>query len=236
MHHIYLKLTESHNEEVLLEKIFFKKRTGHSVKAYKKQKNYCSRLYKKERKNFFSCLNPSFVKNNKLFWKTLKPFFSNKGNLGPNIKLVKKNELLQNDQEIANELNTSFKDTDSNLEINENPYIINQVSDDVLDPVEKCINKYKFHTSILLIKTRIKIQNLFSFHAIDRNDIMSELLKTDPKKATTGNSIPSETLELSADISADILQNLFNDMLSTVNFPDNKELADITPVFKKKDP
>ena len=107
--------------------------------------------------------------------------------LGPNIKLVEKNELIQNDQEIANELNTFFKDTVSNLNINENPYIINQVSDDSLDPVEKCINKYKFHPSILLIKNRIKIQNLFSFHAIDRNDMMRELLKIDPKKATTGN-------------------------------------------------
>ena len=55
-------------------------------------------------------------------------------------------------------------------------------------------------------------------------------------RATTGNSIPSKTLKLSADTSADILQNLFNDMLSTGNFPDNMKLADITPVFKKKDP
>ena len=54
-------------------------------------------------------------------------------------------------------------------------------------------------------------------------------------RATTGNSIPSKTLKLSADTSADILQNLFNDMLSTGNFPDNMKLADITPVFKKKD-
>ena len=45
-------------------------------------------------------------------------FFSNKGNLGQNISLVEKNELLQNDQEIPNELNTFFKNTVSNLEIN----------------------------------------------------------------------------------------------------------------------
>ena len=77
---------------------------------------------------------------------------------------------------------------------------------------------------------------MFSFHAIDRNDMMSELLKIDRKKAATGKSIPSKTLKLSANISADILQNLFNNMLSTGNFPDNMKLADITPVFKKKDP
>ena len=49
--------------------------------------------------------------------------------------------MLQNDQEIANELNTCFKNTVSNIELNENPRVINQVSDDILDPVEKCINK-----------------------------------------------------------------------------------------------
>ena len=142
----------------------------------------------------------------------MKPFFSNKGNLGPNIKLVEKNELIQNDQEIANELNTFFKDTVANLKMNEKPYIINQVSDDILDPVEKCINKYKFHPSLLLIKNRIKIQNLFSLYTVEKTDMMRELLRIDPKKATTGNSIPTKTLKLIADISADILQNLFNYM------------------------
>ena len=84
----------------------------------------------------------------------------------------------------------------------------------VLDPVEKCINQYKFHPSILLVKYRIKIQNLFSFHAIDRNDMMKNMLI---QKATTRNIILSKTLKLIVDISADILQSLFN-MLSTGNF------------------
>ena len=90
--------------------------------------------------------------------------------------------MLQNDRESANELNTFFKTTVSNLQINENPYIANQVSDDILDTVEECINKYQFHPSILLIKNRINVQNLFSFHAIERNDMMRELLNIDPKK------------------------------------------------------
>ena len=50
---------------------------------------------------------------------------------------------------------------------------------------------------------------------------MSELLKIDPKKATNRNNIPSKTINLSAEISAGILQNLFNDILSIGNFPDN---------------
>ena len=41
-----------------LEKVCFKNRTENSFKAFKKQKNYCSRLYKKERKKVFNNLNP----------------------------------------------------------------------------------------------------------------------------------------------------------------------------------
>ena len=65
---------------------------------------------------------------------------------------------------------------------------------------------------------------------------MRELLKTDPKKATARNSIPSKTWKLCADIFADILQNFFIDILSLGNFADNMKLANIKPTFKKKDP
>ena len=87
-----------------LEKVYYKNKSDKSFKAYKKQKNLCSRLYKKERKQFFSNLNPSFVTDNKLFWKTIKPFFSNKGHYGLQIKLVEKDEVLQDDDLIAKEL------------------------------------------------------------------------------------------------------------------------------------
>ena len=40
-------------------------------------------------------------------------------------------------------------------------------------------------------------------------------------------------MKTSSEVSADALQNLFNDMLKTGNFPENLKLADITPVFKK---
>ena len=48
-------------------------------RAYTKQKRFCSRLYKIERKAFFNNLNLKFVCDNKLFWKTVKPLFSIKG-------------------------------------------------------------------------------------------------------------------------------------------------------------
>ena len=68
------------------------------MKAYKKQKNYCVRLYKEERKKFFNKINPSFVKDNNLLWKTVKAIFSKKGNCGTIINLVKKDAAMQDYQ------------------------------------------------------------------------------------------------------------------------------------------
>ena len=52
-----------------LEKVYFRNHTVNSLRAFKKQKNFCSRQYKQKRKKFLNSLNPSFVKDNKLFWK-----------------------------------------------------------------------------------------------------------------------------------------------------------------------
>ena len=214
----------------------FRNRTENSLRAFKKRKSFCSRLYKKERKNFLNSLNPSFVKDNKLFWETVKPFFSNKGDHGSNLQLVKDNELLQDDQKIADELNTFFKNAVSNLNINENTYIINHNSGNLSDPVDKAICKYKFHPSILLIKSKLENQKLFSFQPISKFDMEKEIQNIDLKKATTKNTIPPKILKVSCNTSAETLHNLFNECLITGNFPDNLKLADITPVFKKKDP
>ena len=94
-----------------LENLYFKKHTDHSLRNCKKQRNYYSRIYKKERKNFLNKLNTSFVSDNKLFWKTVKPFFSSKGSHQGNIKLVESNKLLQDDSEVAEELSKFFKET-----------------------------------------------------------------------------------------------------------------------------
>ena len=112
-----------------LEKVYHKNKSEKSFKAYKKQKNICSRLYKKERKRFFNNLNPSFGTDNKLFWKTIKPFFSNKVNYGSRIKLIEKDEVLQDDNLIAKELNKFFKNAVSTLNIKENRFITNRSSD-----------------------------------------------------------------------------------------------------------
>ena len=46
-------LTETVNERSYLENLCLKKQTPESIKKYKKQKNFCSKLYKKKRRKHF---------------------------------------------------------------------------------------------------------------------------------------------------------------------------------------
>ena len=97
------------------EKSYIKNRIENSLKAFKMpKKTFIVRCLIKGRMKIFNSLNPSFVKDDN-FWKTFKPFFSNKGDHGSNTQLVEGNKLLQDDQKIADELNTFFKKAVSNL-------------------------------------------------------------------------------------------------------------------------
>ena len=56
----------------------FKIRSSENLKLFKRQGSFCSRLYKRERKNYFNNLYLSKITDNRLFWKTVKPLLSDK--------------------------------------------------------------------------------------------------------------------------------------------------------------
>ena len=80
------------------------------------------------------------MSDNKLFWKTVKPFFSNNGSHRGNIKLVESDELLQHDNEVVEELNNFFKEAISTWDVNENSFIINPDSINISDPIERALS------------------------------------------------------------------------------------------------
>ena len=203
-----------------LEKKYLKK-TGQSLRAYEKQKNYRSRLYKKEIKKFFNGLNQSFVADNKLFWKTVKPFFSDKGNYGASIKLVEREEVLQNDSEVAEKLNEFFKNAVFTLGITENSSVINEEYKNISDPVERAIVKFESHPSISLIKNKITNRNNFKFEPVSLSDIELEIRLLNPKKATTHKNIPPKILKSSSEATVNILHRLFNERITKGVFSDD---------------
>ena len=106
-----------------------------SLKKYKKQKNYCSRLYKKEPKKFFSNLDSSKICDNKAFWKTIQPFFSEKRKITNKITLVDEDEtVISDDQLISEELISFLKNFTKALNIQENSYLVDKT--ELSDPVQ----------------------------------------------------------------------------------------------------
>ena len=75
-----------------LQTKYFKIRTPESLKKYREQKKYCSRLYRKERKTFFKNLKVSNITENKTFWKNIQPIFSENRKVANKITLVGDNK------------------------------------------------------------------------------------------------------------------------------------------------
>ena len=71
---------------------------------YKIQRNFCSKLYKKERKNYYDSLNVKNITDNKKFLYTVKPFISDKSTSQSQISLVVDNQIISEDNEIAEAL------------------------------------------------------------------------------------------------------------------------------------
>ena len=203
---------------------------------YKKQRNYVSRMYKKEKKHFYKKLDMKNILDNKTFWKYMKPVLSDKTECKPKISLVNGSEIITEDNKLAETFNTFFKDAVSKLNIEDNIDLADPV--DLLncvDPVDIAIEKYKHHPSILKIREMVKTKNKFKFSEISLNEVENEVKKLDINKGTTFKNIPPKILKDNSEICCPILKELINDAIKNNEFPDILKVADVTPVFKKDD-
>ena len=76
-----------------LETKYLKTKTQTDLKLYKKHKNFCSKLYKKERRKYYESLDITNVLDSKKFWKTMGPFLSYKNIVFSQISIEKITEL-----------------------------------------------------------------------------------------------------------------------------------------------
>ena len=81
-----------------LKHIFNKNKTHFNWQKYK-QRNFCLNLLK-TKKQYFAKLNVKDVADNKLFWKNVKPYFSDKGSNPTRITLVEKDKIITDEKQI----------------------------------------------------------------------------------------------------------------------------------------
>ena len=214
-----------------LENRFHRLKTSDSMKAFRKQRNYCSRLYKKERKRFYVNLDSKCITDNKKFWQTMKPFFTDKGLSKRTITLIKGNQIISEDIDVANTLNAFFESAVKNLGITEPTDYIEDVQN-ISDPIDYAVSRFRNHPSIKLINENVR-KSTFSFCEVQKDEIEQLLKKLDPKKANTFKNIPAKQLKENRDICAEPILDIVNDGIRDGIFDDELKLADITPIHKK---
>ena len=214
---------------------FYKDRTMQSHIAYKRQRNVCTSLLKKIKRDYYGNLKPEIISDNKQFWKVVKPFFSDKVVTSESISLIdNKGEICEDDEEVSHIFNDFFSNVVEHLNLKDSGELLND-EDCVSNSVNRAIKKYETHPSILKIKDKRKEQNTFSFQPIDLESVVQEIVSLNKSKATPKDSIPPNIIKDNYDIFAYKIFIDFNYSVKSGTFPNNLKLADISPVFKKGD-
>ena len=159
-------------------------------------------------------LNLTKIKDNNRFWKTLKPFLTDKGVNTPKITLI-----ANADVEVAETLNSCFSDAINSLHINENCYILNDTLD-LTDPIDIALKKFESLPSILIIKDKVSASP-FTFNTVTLEDVQSEIRNLNPNKASAVSSIPIRNFKENFDICGPTLYPIVNnailDCISQIN-------------------
>ena len=211
---------------------FLRDKTALNRKLYNKQRNYCTFLIKKAKKDYYSKLHPSCVFSNKMFWKTIKPLFSDKILTGDNFTLVEGSEIIDDSKEIADIFNYFFSNAVTELGIEENLCEKSGVWENVSDPILKAIKKYEGHPSIKQIKEISVQRNNFSFSHTNIDEVIKEIKSLNVSAACPIASIPSKIIKDNLDIFSIKLCRDFNFAVDNGTFPNNCKRADITPAHK----
>ena len=197
---------------------------------YNKQRNYCVNLLKKEKRRYYKNLDLKVINDNKKFWKTMKPLFSDKHTNSRNITLIDGEKIISNDTEVAEIMNGFFSDAVSTLGIKGYQTGLSNVGPDKINDV---ITNFKDHPSILKIKQRAQIKDTFTFSMTNVDEIMTEINNLNINKPTTFNNIPAKLIVETNDICSPFICRIFNDSIINCTFPDSLKMADVTPVHKK---
>ena len=217
-----------------LQTKYFKNKSQIDYLAFKKQRNFCSKLYKKERKNYYNSLDIKNITDNKQFWKTIKLFLSEKIKTTSKIKLKDQDKIISNDK-VAEEFSVFFENAVKSLNIKPRNLSLEDTTN-LSNPVEIAIKKFQNHPSVQVIRENINLNQEFFFKQVEADEILKEIRNLDSNKNGTFQNIPSDRLKEMSEVSAPFLTNVwYIEIVSQHKFSDNLKLADVTPVFKKDD-
>ena len=137
---------------------FLNNRSAENKLAYNRQRNYCVSLTPKSKRDYYNNFDNRNVTDNKLFWKTFEPLFSDKGPMRQKIILIENDKIIGNNKEISEIFNNFFSSIVAKLNIPKYEDLsVNSVNSE--DPLENLVTKYKNHPSIRAILDKSQIRH-----------------------------------------------------------------------------
>ena len=215
-----------------LKNTYNKNRNYENWYLYKKQINFCVSLLRKTKRNYFKNVKMQDITDNKKFWKTIRPYFSDKGYYQTKITIVEKDAIITDEKKIATLMNNYFINITKNLDLK--PLTIFNTSD-----IDKITKHFDDHISVCKIKEAYNesLQEYnFSFKMVSMDEVQKIVLKLNSKKSSMYGAIPASILKQTIEVHLKYLTNTINHSLTESTFPDELKQSEVIPVYKKLDP
>ena len=190
---------------------------------YSQKRNHFVSLRRSSMKSYFSerC---SAGSQNRNFWQTLKPFFTNKGDNSDCSVLKDNNMVVTGAENIAKCFSDYFSTITDNIGISENFHGLS---------LSETLDKYKNHASVRFIQEKYNDKN-FSFKTVTTDDVGKVMKLIDPRKATGHDQLPPKLLKLGTPVLTFPITKLINRIFSQMKFPTSFKKAELSPVYKSK--
>ena len=208
--------------------------TPQNDEAFKKQRNYCVSLLRRERKNFYNNIDVSVMKDNKKFWNVVKPKFTGKSKQKSKITLIENDEIISEEGKVAEILNNYYVDAVPNLGI-EKSYVENvpeRKGEKLEDKIDSILNQYKSHPSIVMINNKVKVTSKFKFRDTNADEMYRRIISLDSKKAVPAGDVSVDVLKCTADIICKTVADVFNENKNNNVYPSNLKVQNVTPLHK----
>ena len=209
-------LSRAHMKRTRLRNCYLKKRSEQNRLSYVKQRNYCVSLLRKTKKDYYANLNVKDIVDNKQFWRTVKPLFSDKTKSNEKITLVEDETITTQDEQNEDLLNIFFSNAVKNLKIprfsNTNSFV-----ERLSDPALKAILKHKNHPSIVAIRNA-NDNSHFHFNEVSLEEVYKEIRKLSTLKSVHSTDITIRVLKENAGIFPGYICGFFDESIKSLYF------------------
>ena len=177
---------------------------------------------------------------NKEFWKTIKPFLTNKGCLeNSEIMLINDDEMVTDDKTLAkifNEHYINIVERSSGLKPEKKKFDNSlNTSRNILHSI---IDRYKNHPSILKweVSSKSCSDSDFSRNILVTSDEVEKMLKSlNSKKAAGTDRLPIKLVKLAPEVLSRPLSIAMNNSITSSTLPDRAKVTTVVPIDKKTD-